>query len=318
MMFNVSVGVVGVGGVGAHHAMILKGICEFVGVYDIREDIRKTVSQRLGIREFQSLEELLKHVDAVFICTPPFTHASLIEVIAEEGKHIFCEKPLSVNVNDAEQVVKTVDKSGIIFMMGFVLRFHPLYARIKELLDQGTIGSVVNAWFFDVRGPFRKGVGSWRLRREFSSGIFEQIVHEVDLIRWIIGEPSRVFALSNKLVLQDTDYEDNIVYLLKMRNSSIVTLISSICSKSRVRDLGIVGSQGTLIAKEGKIFLNDQLVEYEKWNAVKREDIYFLSCVQKGLKPTVNEIDGYRAQVIGEAALKSIALEKEVAIEYKY
>lgn len=317
-MFNVNVGVVGVGGVGAHHTAILKGMCKFVGIYDIREDIRKEVSQKFNVHEFKSLEELLEHVDVVFICTPPFTHADIIELVAEEGKHIFCEKPLSVTVKDAERVVKVVNKSGVLFMMGFVLRFHPLYVKVKELLDRGVIGRIVNAWFFDVRGPFRRGVGSWRLKRELNSGVFEQVVHEIDLIRWTIGEPSSVFATSNRLVLNDIDYEDNMIYAFKMKDRSIVTLISSICSKSSVRDLGIIGSKGTLLVNKREIFVNDECVEYARWNAGEREDSYFLNCVERGIKPMVDEIDGYRAQVIGEAALKSTSLGKEVKVEYKY
>ncbi|RLE72623.1 MAG: hypothetical protein DRJ45_01530 [Thermoprotei archaeon] len=317
-MFDLNVGVIGVGGVGSHHVAILKDICRFVGIYDIRKEARKNVAEKLDVKEFKSLKDLLKSVDVVFISTPPFTHLNLIKKIAEEGKHIFCEKPLSVNADEAERAVKIVRKNGIIFMMGFVLRFHPLYVKIKEILDKNILGDIVNAWFLDVRAPFRYGAGSWRLKRTLNSGIFEQTVHEIDVIRWLMGEPMKIFAFSNRLVLKDIDYEDNMVYLLKMENNSIVTLISSICSKSNTRDAGIVGSKGTLLVKENKIFLNNQPIEYEKWNAFRREDTYFLNCIQCDVKPAVNEIDGYRAQVIGEMAQKSASSGKELIIRYRY
>ena len=320
-MSSVRVGIVGVGGVGRHHAAVLKGLEPrvSVAVYDVREDVRRLVSGELGVDECDSLESLVKSVDAVLVCTPPHTHPQIIELAAEEGKHVFCEKPLAADLEGAERAVRAIRRHGVLMMMGFVLRFNPLYVRAKELLDEGAIGDVAMAWFLDVRGPFRTKGSRWRLLRRCGSGIFEQVVHDVDAMRWLLGEPETVYAAGSRMVLRDVDYEDAVTYLMRMRGGFTATLVAAICSKkSGSRDFGIVGSEGTLMRRGGGLYLNDEPVECGDWNPFEREDAYFVECVRRGERPEVNEVDGYRAQAIGEAALLSLALGREVRVEYKY
>ncbi|RLE75859.1 MAG: hypothetical protein DRJ56_05065, partial [Thermoprotei archaeon] len=159
----------------------------------------------------------------------------------------------------------------------------------------------------------------WRLLRRCGSGIFEQVVHDVDAMRWLLGEPETVYAAGSRMVLRDVDYEDAVTYLMRMRGGFTATLVAAICSKkSGSRDFGIVGSEGTLMRRSSGLYLNDEPVGCGDWNPFEREDAYFVECVRRGERPEVNEVDGYRAQAIGEAALLSLALGREVRVEYKY
>ena len=297
-MYDIKIGVIGVGGAGKYHSNILKKLCKEVYVYDIRSDIAQKVANELRVKVCKSLDELLRIVDAAYVCTPPYTHEEVIKRICEEGKHIFCEKPLCVTVKEAERIVNYVKKSGVLFMMGFVLRFTGIATKVKELIEKGNLGDIINAWFFDVRPPYVLGIGGWRTRRKYNGGIFEQTVHEIDLIRWLVGEPATVYAVGGNYVLKEFDYEDNIVYLMKMKNNAITTLISSISAKDGLRDYGIVGSNGTIIVKGSSIYFNRSEITYTKWDPFEREDEYFIKCVKEGTRPFVNEIDGYRAQVL--------------------
>ncbi|RLE94173.1 MAG: hypothetical protein DRN04_04540 [Thermoprotei archaeon] len=313
---NIKVGVVGLGAIGKTHAKILKNLGAEVAVYDIRLDAAKHASSELSLEYCSSLDELLSKVDAVYVCTPPFTHEEVIKRACEEEKHIFCEKPLCVTVEEAERIVDYVKKSGILFMMGFVLRFFPVYNKVKELSEK--VGRIVNAWFFDIRPPYIKGIGGWRTKRKLNAGLFEQTVHEVDIIRWIVGEPVSVYCMGGRYVIEEFDYEDNMVYAMKTSKGALVTLISSITAKASSRDLGIVGTEGTILVRGGEIYFNENKVECRQWRPYEKEDKYFLECIEKGEKPFVNEIDGYRAQVINDASLKSMIERREIAIKYKY
>ena len=313
---GIKVGVVGLGAVGRNHAKILKSLGAEVAAYDVRVDAARQVSSELGLEYCSSLDALLRRVDAVYVCTPPFTHREVIKRACEEGKHIFCEKPLCVTVEEAESIVGYVRKSGVLFMMGFVLRFFPVYSRVKELSEK--IGRIINAWFFDVRPPYVRGVGGWRTKRRLNAGLFEQTVHEIDVIRWIVGEPVSVYCMGGRYAIMDFDYEDNMVYAMRTRENALVTLISSITARASSRDLGIVGSEGTILVRGSEVYFNESRVECGQWNPYEKEDEYFLKCVEKGEKPFVNEVDGYRAQVVNEASLKSLEEGREVVVEYKY
>ena len=313
---DIKVGVVGLGAIGRSHAKILKKLGAEVAVYDIRIDAAKQVSSELGLEYCSSLDELLGKVDAIYVCTPPFTHEEVIKRACEKGKHVFCEKPLCITVEEAERIVSYVRSAGILFMMGFVLRFSPLYSKVKDLTEK--IGSVINAWFFDIRPPYVRGVGGWRTKRKLNAGLFEQTVHEIDIIRWLVSDPVSVYCMGGRYVIKEFDYEDNMVYAMKTSKGALVTLISSITAKAPSRDLGIVGTEGTILVRGGEIYFNEKRVECEQWSPYEKEDKYFLECIDKGEKPFINEIDGYRAQVINDASLKSMIEKREIAIKYKY
>ena len=143
--------------------------------------------------------EMLKNeaLDVVYIATPTSSHAEIAAHCAAAGKHVFVEKPLGMDLKEAEEVETAVVKTGVVSQVGYVCRYSPTFEKAKELLDSGAIGRVMN--FGSVKyssDVLRKVEKSWRFMRKSSGGgggvVNEFACHGVDLLVWLFGEPKAV------------------------------------------------------------------------------------------------------------------------------
>ena len=138
-------------------------------------------------------------IDIVDICTPPGTHAEIVEAAASNGKAVFCEKPLSVSVASATAAVDAVNKNGVLNAIGFNYRRLPAVALMKELVDRGDVGDVLlwrGVWlsdeFLDPAIPF-----DWRFDRQMGGTTIGDLgSHLVDMAEWMIGPMAEVSAQS--------------------------------------------------------------------------------------------------------------------------
>ncbi len=136
-------------------------------------------------------------VDVVYIATPTSSHAEIAARCAAAGKHVFVEKPLGMDLKEAEEVWAAVQSTGVVTQVGYVCRYSPTFERAKELLDSGAIGRIMN--FGSVKyssDVLRKVEKSWRFMRKSSGGgggvVNEFACHGVDLLVWMFGEPKGV------------------------------------------------------------------------------------------------------------------------------
>jgi len=129
-------------------------------------------------------------VEAVLICSPTPTHAPLIELAARNGKAVFCEKPVALDLAETERALRGVEEAGVPFQIGFLRRFDPGYAEAKRRIEAGEIGQIEQ--FRTVgRDP---GLPSLEYLRA-SGGVFrDQTIHEFDMARFLVGEVEEIFA----------------------------------------------------------------------------------------------------------------------------
>jgi myo-inositol 2-dehydrogenase/D-chiro-inositol 1-dehydrogenase len=123
-------------------------------------------------------------VDAVLVCTPTDTHSDLIETFARAGKHVFCEKPVDLDIARAEEVVAIAKKAGAKLMLGFNRRFDPHFAAVREAIEDGRIGEV-EMITITSRDPGAPDM-AYASR---SGGIFRDMtIHDLDMARFLLGE----------------------------------------------------------------------------------------------------------------------------------
>lgn len=105
----------------------------------------QTIAQELNCVAAQSLQELVSspEVDCVILATPNYLHKEPVIEAAKHGKHVFCEKPIALNYSDCDEMVRTREKYGVIFMAGHVMNFFNGVHHAKELIKQGVIGKVL-------------------------------------------------------------------------------------------------------------------------------------------------------------------------------
>jgi inositol 2-dehydrogenase len=137
-------------------------------------------------------------VDAVVICTPTSTHGELIAAAAASRKAIFCEKPLSISLEEADAIRRDVARAGVFFQMGFMRRFDRGFAAAKRRLDEGAIGEAV-VFKSTSRDPFRPSV-EYADPRHSGGMILDMGIHDFDLARWFMGEVASVQTIGGVLV----------------------------------------------------------------------------------------------------------------------
>lgn len=144
-MDKVKVGIIGCGMVSAGHAngYLEDERAKLVAVCDLDRELLKESAQRWGIRKkYQNYKDLLndEEVDAVDICTPPYLHHSMTLAAAEARKHIIVEKPMCASVKQADEMISSAKKAGVLLMVGESYVFTSTHMRARELIDQGMIG----------------------------------------------------------------------------------------------------------------------------------------------------------------------------------
>jgi predicted dehydrogenase len=178
---------------GRIHAAALAGRCStarLACVYDANPDAARAVGAELDVPWTASYEELLDRVDAVAIASPTGTHAPLTTIAAAAGKHVFCEKPISLDRATTVATLDAVEAAGVVFQVGFHRRSDPDWAAAAARIHAGELGEVT---FFrtslrDMTAPnpaFLSGSGGFFL---------DVTVHDLDVARWLVGEVVEVHA----------------------------------------------------------------------------------------------------------------------------
>jgi len=217
MMKRIGVGLLGYGSIGKIHTLgyrqlpllypgqlpeiVLEGICT-----SSPETAERAVKQGGFRRGYNAISDLLKQssIDVVDCCLPNFLHTEALLQAFAAGKHVYCEKPLAVNAEQARQIAAAARKQGLYVGMTFNYRFIPALMRAKEMIDQGALGDVYSfrAEYFHTGYQDPERPMSWRMRRELSGGgaLVDLGSHVIDLVRHLLGEFVSVRGLTHTYI----------------------------------------------------------------------------------------------------------------------
>ncbi|KAF7668628.1 hypothetical protein LDENG_00296240 [Lucifuga dentata] len=200
MTAPVRVIVVGAGGRGeiySQYASINPERMKVVGIADPRKFARTKLQQQHKILEenvfddWQGVTEKEKFADAVLVCTPDRLHKEPAVAFAKKGYHILLEKPMATTADDCKEIVAACTQSGVMLMVGHVLRYDPAIRKIKELIDAGVIGDVVHIQHLEPVGYYHFAHsfvrGNWRNEAESSFALLAKSCHDIDLIHHWAG-----------------------------------------------------------------------------------------------------------------------------------
>ena len=194
-----------------------------------------------------SYEEILinPNIEAVVLATPHSLHALQIREAAQAGKHVFVEKPLALNLSEAEEVVRTSITAKIILAVGFNRRFLPAYNALKGFLTNGALGQVLNVEG-NFSGPFGYGYSAdmWRgtISENPAGGMAAMGIHMLDAMIHLLGPVNSVMAQSNKLILK-APIDDTTNILLDFASGAMGTLTTMMATPSHWK-FHIFGSEG--------------------------------------------------------------------------
>ncbi len=204
-MNKIKIGIIGTGNIAKTHAGNLKSIPEVsLGpVFDIQTNRSQAFAQDFGMTVRNSIEEVFSDADAVYITVPNKLHAELTLKALSAGKHVFCEKPFALNIDDAEKIVKAVNEAGVVYQIGFNRRFAPVYKKMKNFILSGDL---VPASFNIKMNRGELQSPPWTSDPEVTGGfLFESTLHLIDMVRYLFGEVKKVTAIGSKTIYPCVD-----------------------------------------------------------------------------------------------------------------
>lgn len=225
-----------------------------VACWDDDEARGRAAATRYGMAYSPQVEDVLRTPDiqAVIITCETFRHAEMAIAAARAGKHILCQKPMALSLADCDRMADAAKKAGVTFMMAYQMRHDPSNIRIKELVADGTLGTIgllrrrhcLNMFFNEsfVNGPTRwhfdpvKNMGMW----------MDDACHATDFIHWIMGRPVSVMAeIGNTLTSVASD--DTGVAIYRFANGAMAELTNSSVTLAGENTTEVYGDQGVLI-----------------------------------------------------------------------
>jgi len=304
-MKTIRFGLIGTGMIAEFHAKAIAAVegAELAGVFSRSPEKTAAFAQRHGTTAYDSLEALLAApgLDAVCVTTPSGSHAEVALPALNAGKHVFCEKPLDVTLEKVDAIIGAARRNGSLLAAVFQMRFGTAAIRLKNAIEEGRFGrlTLASAYIKWYRSQEYYDQGAWRGTKELDGGgvLFNQGIHGVDLLQWLVGMPAEVQARVATLAHERIEVEDTAAALLRYPCGALGVIEASTAAwpgfSTRIE---ITGESGSAVLE------NDRLV-FWKFAEEREEDAAILaeaSAAKLGSgasDPKAISIEGHRQQI---------------------
>jgi len=324
------IAIVGCGGLGTVHADCYSAIpgVAVTGVCDLDADAARKLAERTGARAFASFEEMLAQTecDAVSVTLPSHLHKTFAVKAAMAGKHVICEKPIALNLEDAAEMIRVCREQGVRLFVGHVVRFFPEYVQMKRKVEEGAIGrpGVAHAKRFGSHPGLKR---PWFKDDACSGGaVVDLMVHDIDFMRWTLGEVQTVYGLRAR----EGDVDYNSATLL-FESGAVANLeaywgyAGPFTTYAEIAgSKGIIVSDGTRsrslqIRKSSPGEAGGPFVEVPQSPGYRspflNELAHFIDCIRSGEEPIVTAHDAYKALEIALAITESARTGQAVMLQ---
>jgi predicted dehydrogenase len=330
MKTAVRIGVIGAGRAGMIHARNFVGSIPdavLTSMADPSEEALRNAEKEIGsIEVFSDYRQLLEKgsVDAVIVVTPTNLHMDVVQYAAAQGKHVLCEKPMAINVDECRQMIAACDSAGTKLQIGFMRRFDKGFRYAKEQIEAGAIGEVVLVKSL-THGPSKPQ--PWMLDIEKSNGPLAEVSsHDIDTLRWFAdSDISEVYAIAGNYRSRFAAEEyprfyDNVIVASRFSDGKQGLIEGAVHVKygydARAEILGTEGVLfvGGLSSNRVQVVTQKRGVAspvVESWrslflDAYRAEDRSFIECIRNDTTPEVTGYDGMQAVEVVNAGNRSI------------
>jgi len=340
-------GVIGSGGI-ARRRTIPEGIskannAKLSAVFDINSQANAEVAKEFRAKEAGSIDALLDaNIEAVYIATPAHLHGEQVQASAKAGKHVLCEKPLSMTVTEAEEMIEMCRQLGVKLGCAFMMRFVRQHAEALKLIQQGRLGkpayarAQLSCWYPPIEGAWRQDPATGG-----GGALIDMGGHCIDLLEMFFGKVTKVSCFINNIV-HHYQSEDSTVAMLFFENSALATVDTFFCipDNSSKNVLELYGSKGSILARgtigqspagemvafleqEGKDYEAQQLraqaqgmiIAPEPVNTYQAEIEEFSQAIIDDREPLIGGELGLRSQKILSACYESAKSGKVIEVD---
>jgi predicted dehydrogenase len=263
----IRIGAVGLGKMGLSHQALLgahPGV-ELAAICDSSSYVLGVLGKNTGLTTYGDYDAMLAEadLDAVLIATPSKLHAPMVQSALERDLHVFCEKPLTLDPDDAGRLTGLARERGLVTQVGYHNRFVAAFGEVKALLEAGAIGEVTNV-FGEAYGPVvLKAKGkTWRSQRGEGGGcLYDYAAHVINLVNWYLGEPVGVggTALPKVFSRETDDGAFSTFYFPEGKTGQISVNWSDESQRKMTTRINIWGTAGRIYAdrQECQVYLRD-------------------------------------------------------------
>ena len=314
---------------------------KLVSVCDIVEEKAKNIGEKFRIPFYTDVNKMLEKekVDVIVVLTESGKHAEHVISLAKYKKHIIVEKPMALNLDDADEMIRACDENGIKLFVVKQNRFNVPVVKLREAVESGRFGKLVLGtvrvrW---CRTQKYYDQDSWRGTWALDGGVLtNQASHHIDLLEWMMGEIESVFAKSDTFLV-NIEAEDTAVVVVKFRNGALGTIEAT--TAARPKDLegsiSILGEKGTVeiggfAMNEMKVWqFADKLPDDEgvmSKYSVNPPNVYgfghqayyehAVDCILNNKQQLVDGIEGRKSLELIMAIYESIETGKEVFLRF--
>lgn len=330
-MKKIRFGIIGAGGFASKRPMpgLLKAKnCRAVALLHYDVDLTD-IAKENGIKKIHdNIDDFLSdpEIDAVYIATPVFTHCDLAVKAASAGKHVLVEKPMALTVADCGKMIDVCAKNKVRLKVGYMRRYHPCHQKIKEIIDSGRLGRIIEARIqTHLLYPAQKG--AWRQDAKISGGgaFMDMGSHCLELMEFFLGDISHVTAVADNIAYK-YKAEDTAVAIFKFKSGALGIVDSSFSIPHRRNVIEIYGLEATLLAEktagpfsDPKLVLIDDGGEKEIKVSSKKDQYCaefedLADAIITGREPDMNGPDGLRNLKQIQALYKSAKENRRIAV----
>jgi len=315
------VGIFGTGHLGKFHVANWLEIpdVEIVGFYDPNDEAAIDTMERFGLKRFEAMETLMDLVDAVDVITPTQFHYPVCEMALRKSKHVFVEKPLASDLDEANGLIKLVQEAKVKFQVGHVERFNPAFLAL--------VGRKLVPMFIEVHR-----LAQFNPRGTEVSVILDLMIHDIDIVLHLVDSDIKNISASGVAVMTDTPDIANV--RIEFMNGCVANLTSSRISMKKMRKMRIFQKDAYIgidfLDKKTEVIRlkNDQETDdmftfdietptgtkqiavenpvISKVNAIKAELTAFKDAIINNTPTVVSEQDGFMALQVAQQILTKI------------
>lgn len=330
---TIKVGLIGCGGIAAVHVAGYNKLTDakITAVCDVIEESARIRGEEAGGADvYTDMNKMLQEadIDAVDICLPHHLHKGAIIAAAQAGKHILCEKPLCLSLQEADEIRQAVEANGVTLMCAHNQLYIPAVQYAKRLIAGGTIGDVYEIRttdsFYHTFDP--KTIG-WRGQRQFIGGgeLIDTGYHPSYLLLYLAdSKPIEVTAMTSNHRLSFMDGEDSAQVLVRFENGVVGNIVTSWAYEpsDNTEKFSIVGQRGYAYSKGADITYKMRMSEPPVVNTVKLSGINtfdaeiadFIKCLQEQRRPINNHEDGINVLKIILGAYQSVEQKRTIEL----
>lgn len=255
-------GITGCGYIGAAQARVIADMehASLVAVHSGTGEGARRVAAALGCDVATTLDEVVARddVDALIVASPNDLHREPVTKAAQHRKHIFCEKPFALSLEDADAMLAACRENDVTLMVGHMMHFYSGVMRIKAWIDEGKIGRPLVAHVERTGWEDPQPHVSWKKQQSRSGGHLFHHIHEIDLLLWLVGPAIRIHAVGGNLAHQGTGYgdEDDVMLLtLEFETGALGTMQYGSAFHLGEHMLKIGGSEGAIVMSHKQAYI---------------------------------------------------------------